>query len=67
MSIAFSSDVLENVQNLDQEFSMKIQNLHIKKDREVAHMEADDFLCKLLTKLGCKETVKSFKKLKKWY
>lgn len=36
-------------------------------DTESAHKKADLLLCNLLKLLGCKETVKAFNALEKWY
>lgn len=36
-------------------------------DIEVAHLDADDILCDVLTQLGYKELVDLYKKVDKWY
>lgn len=36
-------------------------------DTEVAHLDADDILCDVLTQLGYKELVDLYEKVKKWY
>ena len=36
-------------------------------DNESEHINADALLCELLTELGCKDVVKEFKKIGKWY
>jgi len=36
-------------------------------DIELAHVEADDILCDVLTKLGYEELVDVYKNVKKWY
>ena len=36
-------------------------------DTEVAHLDADDILCDVLTQLGYKELVDIYEKVKKWY
>lgn len=36
-------------------------------DTEVAHIDADDILCDVLTQLGYKELVDLYEKVKKWY
>lgn len=36
-------------------------------DTEVAHIEADNILCDVLTHLGCKELVDVYKNVRKWY
>ena len=36
-------------------------------DPETQHMEADGFLCKVLTDLGYAELVAEFEELGKWY
>lgn len=51
----FGEEALEKLKNLD------------RWDIEMAHSNADDILCELLTKLGFKEVVETFKKIEKWY
>lgn len=36
-------------------------------DIELAHLDADDILCDVLTQLGYKELVDLYKKVDKWY
>ena len=36
-------------------------------DTEVAHLDADNILCDVLTQLGYKELVDLYEKVKKWY
>jgi len=36
-------------------------------DIEVAHLDADNILCDVLTQLGYKELVDLYKKVDKWY
>lgn len=36
-------------------------------DTEMAHGDADDLLCKVLTQLGYGEGVKIFEEMDKWY
>ena len=36
-------------------------------DIEVAHLDADNILCDVLTQLGYKELVDIYKKVDKWY
>lgn len=36
-------------------------------DTEVAHLDADNILCDVLTQLGYKELVDLYDKVKKWY
>ncbi len=36
-------------------------------DTEVAHLDADDILCDVLTQLGYKELVDLYEKVNKWY
>lgn len=36
-------------------------------DTEVAHIDADNILCDVLTQLGYKELVDLYEKVKKWY
>jgi len=38
-----------------------------KGDPEIAHVNADEVLCELLTSLGFTDVVKEFKKVPKWY
>jgi hypothetical protein len=38
-----------------------------KGDPEIAHVNADEVLCELLTSLGFSDVVKEFKKVPKWY
>lgn len=38
-----------------------------KGDPEIAHVNADEILCELLTSLGFSDVVKEFKKVPKWY
>ncbi len=44
---------------------LKAEQINI--DVEVAHIRADDILCKLLTELGYSEVVEEFEKVRKWY
>lgn len=36
-------------------------------DTEVAHLDADNILCDVLTQLGYKELVDLYEKVKNWY
>ena len=36
-------------------------------DNEIAHVEADDLLCRLLQELGYSEVVEVYEKVGKWY
>ena len=36
-------------------------------DTEVAHLDADNIICDVLTQLGYKELVDLYEKVKKWY
>lgn len=36
-------------------------------DTEVAHLDADNILCDVLTQLGYKELVDLYEKVNKWY
>ncbi len=36
-------------------------------DKELAHMDADEFMCDVLTSLGYGEGVEIFKSAPKWY
>ena len=38
-----------------------------KGDPEIAHVNADEVLCELLTSLGFSDVVEEFKKVPKWY
>ncbi len=38
-----------------------------ERDKEIAHIEADDLMCELLTELGYGEAVKIFEEMEKWY
>jgi hypothetical protein len=38
-----------------------------KGDPEIAHVNADEILCELLTSLGFSDVVEEFKKVPKWY
>ena len=39
----------------------------VDDDREVAHIDADDVLCQLLTSLGYKDVVTAYHNISKWY
>ena len=45
----------------------KLKEIQKVGDREGAHLEADDVLCKLLVFLGYEDVVKEFEKVNKWY
>lgn len=45
----------------------QLKDLQSSNDTEAAHAEADDILCTLLDVLGCKEVVKEYKAVPKWY
>lgn len=46
---------------------IKLKELQTSGPSEESHMIADDILCKLLITLGCREVVKEYSKLDKWY
>ena len=46
---------------------LKILSNEIEYDRESAHEEADNILCKILKDLGYLEIEETFKKMTKWY
>lgn len=46
---------------------MKLEDLQLCGDIEVAHGDADDVLCDFLESLGYTEVVKAYKEIDKWY
>lgn len=51
------------------EFTEAMWRIRIDPDGtpEDKHIEADDLMCELLTKLGYGDGVKEFKKMERWY
>lgn len=45
----------------------KLAEIAKDDDIEVAHFEADDVLCDLLTAIGYGEVVAEYSKIRKWY
>lgn len=45
----------------------ELKKAQVNHDTEIAHVEADDVLCQLLTALGCADVVKEYEKVGKWY
>lgn len=58
---------MNDISELDSEFSKLIEKRCSHSDIEVAHNTADDILCDLLTRLGLTNTVEAFKAVQKWY
>ena len=52
---------------LDETYGGMIAELAETKDREQAHILADQHICGLLEQLNCHKTISAFKKLTKWY
>ncbi len=44
-----------------------LRKIQKNDDKEEAHIDADEVLCKLLLTLGYKEVVKEYEKIDKWY
>jgi hypothetical protein len=49
------------------EYISQLKELQNSWDTEVAHQDADDIICELLTKLGYQEVVDEYEKVPKWY
>ena len=45
----------------------ELRSIRENLDTEVAHSNADDVLCKLLTDLGYGDVVEEWRKVEKWY
>lgn len=45
----------------------QLQSLQTLRDTEVAHSEADDILCEILTEMGYNDIVKAYETINKWY
>ena len=45
----------------------KLKELQGSDDTEIAHIDADDVLCKLLKALGFSDVVAEYEKIDKWY
>lgn len=45
----------------------KLETLKKRTDHYDAHLEADDILCEILTKLGYNEIVEAYHQVHKWY
>lgn len=44
-----------------------LQMLQQSHDTEMAHIDADDVLCKLLKSLGYEDVVSEYQKINKWF
>jgi len=53
-------------EKLLQEYVDKIKSIDVY-DVEMAHGDADDFLCEILKKLGYGKLVEEYDKIPKWY
>lgn len=57
--------------NRSQKYITELETIHDKwckdLDNEIAHLRADDILCKLLRELGYGDVVSAFEKIEKWY
>ncbi len=45
----------------------KLKEAQLIEDSAEAHVEADEILCELLTKIGYEDVVKEYNKVGKWY
>ena len=52
---------------LIEEYVEKMEKCEDTEDTEISHMNADDLLCELLTKLGYHEVVFKFEEVRKGY
>ena len=52
---------------LIEETKQRLKNSQSNSDTEIAHVEADDALCTLLTGLGLESIVEEFEEVNKWY
>jgi hypothetical protein len=50
-----------------EEIIEELEQLKGWHDREMAHVEADQLLCKLLIELGYKDVVDAWENIDKWY
>ena len=51
----------------DKKYIKQLIAIQQRRDREMAHAEADAVLCKLLRKLGYGDVVDEYHKVDKWY
>ncbi|WP_313752447.1 hypothetical protein [Mixta calida] len=45
----------------------KLRILQVLRDKEIAHVNADDVICDLLKSLGYQDVVEEYDKIDKWY
>lgn len=50
-----------------EEFAARMREISKNGDFEVAHVDADDLMCLVLTQLGYEEGVEVFENMEKWY
>lgn len=53
-------------EKLKQKYIEKMESIE-RKDKEIAHLRADDLLCALLKELGYSEVVEAWERIPKWY
>lgn len=57
----------EELKELDEDFTERMERVQEDRDREGAHMTADALLCELLECLGLDNVVEAFRGVGKWY
>ena len=58
---------LKKIEKLEEKYLILMEEKRKCMDTEVAHVEADDLLCKLLRELGMDKLVDKFEEINKWY
>jgi len=58
---------MEVNEDLKKEYIEALKEYQVEGDVENDHLEADNLLCELLTRLGYSDVVKEWEKVYKWY
>lgn len=62
----YLADIFKKPEYIEQKYLALMKSIG-KGPSEWGHIEADDYLCKLLKELGYKNIVEAYKKIEKWY